>query len=217
MSGLRYTLLSDGTSDRALLFAIRWALQQRDVRIDKEEIADVSGLMRRHSPLKDRLAATARLYGETDLLFVHRDAEKEPSKVRVREVVAAAETCNVGVPVVPVVPVRMTEAWLLIDEQAIRRASENPNGRMELKLPAPAKLEGLPDAKEVLFDLLRTASGRSGHRGLTSKDLGKMRHRVAELTSDWAPLRKLPSFRAFEAALDGEPALERFRLAAAGR
>jgi hypothetical protein len=38
-------------------------------------------------------------------------------------------------PVVCVVPVRMMEAWLLIDEMAIRRVAGNPNGRIPIELP----------------------------------------------------------------------------------
>jgi hypothetical protein len=36
---------------------------------------------------------------------------------------------------IPVVPVRMTEAWLLADEFAIRSAPGNPNGTQSLDLP----------------------------------------------------------------------------------
>ena len=52
-----------------------------------------------------------------------------------------------GMPVrhVLVIPVRMTEAWLLIDELALRRAAGNPNGRNPLDLPALKDLEALPE------------------------------------------------------------------------
>lgn len=61
-------------------------------------------------------------------------------------------------PFVPVVPIRMTEAWLLIDEQAIRTASNNPNGIKTLDIPRINRLEHLPDHKNVLFEKIKMAS-----------------------------------------------------------
>ena len=64
------------------------------------------------------------------MLFIHRDAEREPHEKRVAEVEAALEGVELGeTQPVPVVPIRMQEAWLLFDERAIRYASGNPKGR----------------------------------------------------------------------------------------
>lgn len=97
----------------------------------------------------------------------------------------------------------MTEAWLLLDESAIRRAAGNPNGREALRLPPLRRLEDVPDAKAVLRDLLITASGLAGprRRKRLQRDLGVRVQRVAELISDFSPLRSLPAFEAFEAEL----------------
>ncbi len=103
---------------------------------------------------------------------------------------------------VPVVPVRMTEAWLLIDEGAIRRAASNPNGTQELELPAIARLEDLSDPKTALHDMLLKASEKRGRRlDQFRKRIPSAVHRVAELITDFRPLRQLDAFRAFEAAL----------------
>ncbi len=54
---------------------------------------------------------------------------------RLAEIKAALESME-GIPVtVPIVPVTMTEAWLLFDERAIRRAADNPAGENSLQLP----------------------------------------------------------------------------------
>jgi hypothetical protein len=50
----------------------------------------------------------------------------------------------------------MTEAWLLIDEKAIREAAGNPKGRQPLNLPKPSKTEELSDPKETLKPIFRT-------------------------------------------------------------
>ena len=76
-----------------------------------------------------------------DLLFVHRDAEKESYDFRRQQVEAAVD----GGHHVPVIPVRMSEAWLLHEEAAIRRGSGNPVGRTALELPQPKDVEALVD------------------------------------------------------------------------
>jgi hypothetical protein len=63
---------------------------------------------------------------------------------------------DVKLPVVCVIPVKMTEAWLLIDEKAIREAAGNPKGRQPLNLPKPSKTEELSDPKETLKPIFRT-------------------------------------------------------------
>jgi hypothetical protein len=102
-----------------------------------------------------------------------------------------------SIPHVCVIPVRMTEAWLMFDETAIRRASGNPNGNVPLDLPPLKNLESLADPKEVLHKALCKASQRHGRR------LKKWRpdEAVAWIThhaGDFSPLRQLPAFAALE-------------------
>lgn len=52
--------------------------------------------------------------------------------------------------------------------------------------------------KDVLYDLLRTASSLSGRR-LKKFSASKEARRVAEFIDDFTPLRRLPAFNAFEA------------------
>ncbi len=63
-----------------------------------------------------------------------------------------------------IIPIRMTEAYLLISEDTIRNAAENKHGTIPLKIPGLSLLECLPNPKEVLNDLLRAASEKSGRR-----------------------------------------------------
>jgi hypothetical protein len=98
--------------------------------------------------------------------------------------------------VVPVVPVRMLEAWLLSDESALRTAAGNPNGRRPLELPRIQEIESLPDPKGILHDLLRQAS-ELGSRRRRNVEVSAIR--VAERTEDFSRLRGLQAFRALEA------------------
>jgi hypothetical protein len=97
--------------------------------------------------------------------------------------------------VIPVVPVRETEAWLLCDEMAIRSGARNPNGRVHLALPRPNRVESIADPKRLLTDLLRTASELRG-RHLDRLVIDPVA--VAVRITDFSPLRQLPAFQAFE-------------------
>ncbi|HSN99655.1 MAG TPA: DUF4276 family protein, partial [Candidatus Nanopelagicales bacterium] len=123
------------------------------------------------------------------LIFVHRDAEKIAHDERRREIPAEDD-------IIPIIPVRMTEAWLLIDEGALRTAAGNPNGSVPLDIPDIARLERLPDPKEKLRALLAEASGLHGRRRQRF-DRAEAAARVAELIEDFSPLRRLPAFSAF--------------------
>lgn len=149
---LRITLVSDGSSDRTLLPIIRWLLVHRGfTRPIRDEWADLRRL--RNPP--DSLAAQVKIALEIDpcdVLFVHRDAETQGAAKRLEEIQSAVPQTPASV---PVVPVRMTEAWLLFDEALIRAAAGNPSGREPLDLPSLDRLEALPDPKATLFQLLR--------------------------------------------------------------
>jgi hypothetical protein len=92
-------------------------------------------------------------------------------------------------PLVCVVPVRMTEAWLLFDERAIRRAAGNPNGREPLPIVA-GNPENLPDPKGTLHEALRSASGLAGRRRKKFA-LTDAVQRVPDYIDDFRPLREL--------------------------
>jgi hypothetical protein len=95
----------------------------------------------------------------------------------------------------------MQEAWMLIDENAIRAAAGNPTGSIALAMPRLQRLEDLPDPKSVLRELLRKASELIGRR-LKKFSATAGAHRVAELIDDWRPLRRLAAFAEFERELD---------------
>ena len=189
--GLLFAVLADGPTDSALLPILRWAPRQADpdvvLRQPVFQVRNPAG-----APIPDAVRKLIENHGP-DLVFVHRDAEGALQEVRL-----------LGIPrhelVVPVVPVRMTEAWLLVDEQAIRRASGNPNGKEPLSLPPVGRLEREPDPKRLLLDLLRTASGLHGRRLKRFRSVPALR-RVADFIADFSALRGLPAFRRFESDL----------------
>lgn len=198
MTYIQYTLVTDGPSDQLLRHPIDWLLTRLTPFDFDGEWANPSSFGRPHG-LTARLGAALETY-PCQLLFVHRDAERDPRETRVSEIERAIERLSAPPPAVCVVPVRMTEAWLLIDKRALREAASNPNGRIELVLPAAKTLESLPDPKGILRKLLETASGLNRRR-LKRFRWSQARQRLAELIDDYSPLEQLPAFRSFRAEL----------------
>jgi len=185
---LRLALLADGSSDHALLRVIEWTLRAQHSNLPISE----PGFEVRHGDLGEAVRDVIRVH-RPHLVFVHRDAETEALAVR------RGEIPEIQHPLVRVVPVRMTEAWLLIDEGAIRLAAGNPNGKMAIALPPPATLESIPNPKALLHSALVQASSTSGRRQKRfRRDLGLAVQRVAEYVDDFSVLRALEAFRAFE-------------------
>jgi hypothetical protein len=203
MKELRYTLLSDGSSDKALLPLLTWLLRSHHVECAiQSNWADLRRLPKPPKKLEQRIISSIELY-PCDLLFVHRDAERETREKRVDEIneaIALASKSLSVPPAVCVVPVRMQEAWLLFDEAALRRASGNPRAKQPLQLPVLTRVEQMPNPKNELYALLRSASGLTGRR---LKDFPVREHaiRVTELINDFTPLRSLPAFMTLEAEI----------------
>jgi Domain of unknown function (DUF4276) len=202
MKNLCYTLLCDGGSDRVLIDILNWLLKEHLLGcVIQDEWADLS---RSQDPDRKTLEGRIRLSLEQypcDLLFIHRDAEKESRERRVQEIQEAlAKTEISNPPTVCIIPIHMTEAWLLFDLAAIRKAADNPNGTKNLTIPAWSQIEREPDPKEVLFDLLRQASELRSTRLKKFKVPPKV-HRLAELIEDFSPLRQLTAFQSLESEL----------------
>lgn len=204
MNELRYTLLSDGSSDSALIPILTWVLRAAGVQwAIQAEWAELRLLRVAPKSLPERIRWSLELY-PCDLLFIHRDAEKQSRQRRMQEIQHAVQEAaeSISVPsVIPVIPVRMQEAWLLFDETALRIAAANPRGRETLQLPRIAELERLSDPKAVLHSLLNEASGLSGRR-LKKFAPRYAAHRVAELIEDFSPLRELSAFQLVEAEIE---------------
>jgi len=200
MSPVRYTLITDGPSDRCLRRIINWVLEAIPGVASVgfvDQFADVRELSERPHGRGQKAKLAVKLF-PCDVLFVHRDAERASRATRVDEIIQAVQGIAL-LRYVPVVPVRMTEAWLLIDERAIRVAAGNPNGHVALDIPPVGRLESLPDPKETLRRLLLTASELSGRRREKLKrDLPSRVQRVADLIADFDLLRHLSAFSAFE-------------------
>ncbi len=197
MERLEFTLLADGSSDAILIHPLTWLLRQHISGPVDGIWADLRRLPRPPKELRARIESALDLY-PSDLLFIHRDAEGEPHERRLAEIEKALS----GIPglIVPVIPIRMQEAWLLIDEAALRRAAGNPNGRMRLEMPPLDGLEDLKDPKHILHTLLLTASGQTGRRR-SKLNPHRQAMRIGELIDDYGALKHLSAFNQVEARI----------------
>ena len=171
-SKLTFTLLSDGSSDKVLIKILTWIIKQHLSNVPV--LAKFGDLRRLPDPpkkLEERIQAALEYYA-CDILFVHRDAEKYSSEDRKHEVAEAwqrIKSVNSKIYMVAVIPIRMTEAWLLFDEESIKIAAGNPNYSDNLLLPSFQHIEKLPNPKADLYELIKKASNLRGRK------LGKLK------------------------------------------
>lgn len=195
MSGRQVTFafLREGTSDDGLIPHLRTLIIRCGATEAIGQARDYRG-----TPLnKLRMLRAEGI--TTDLVFVHRDADRARPEDRRAEIGDAAVDCNLSSSVVPVVPVQELEAWLLTDEQALRQIVGRPNGRAELGLPRLAAIETTPSPKERLKDALLAASGTTGRRRVQErKDFEKRRRALLERLDIDGPVRQLAAWRQLE-------------------
>ena len=161
-------LLCEGSSDRALVPHLRQLLSHCGAPVVVGSAIALSTIRDpgpgRGSVLERKIHTILSNESEIDLLFIHRDADAVGYENRSREIAEALRNLEFETGHVPVIPVRATEAWILLDDDAIRRVAGNPRGRQPLNLPRPARVEREIDPKRALEIALTTASGHSGNR-----------------------------------------------------
>jgi len=168
---------------------IEWAIHRLDPEVEilepefRKRIGSVPDFLRTHE-------------SDAMIIFVHRDSENRPLEHRLREF------DDVNRPdVVPVVPVRMSEAWVLFDGRAIARAAGSP--AVAVSAPKIGDIEGISDPKsrldELLFHAAGTPTGRHGRN--FNRSIVQRRVSVATYIADYGPLEGLPAFRRFQGAL----------------
>jgi len=150
-----------------------------------------------------RLNCVLAFDSDFQVLLVHRDTEGMDVTQRYSEIVDGMTQCEISWPFVPIIPIRMTEAWLLLDESAIRSVAGHPSGTMSLGLPAANKVESLPDPKATLQEALRTASGCSGRRlQKFRRDFPEHRRQLLERLDRTGTVRQLSAWTALEQATE---------------
>jgi len=196
--------IAEGTSDGPLADLVATLCAERGLLLDIT-IPDFSLLQDKVK--KDpgsRLSASRELMGaEVDVVIIHRDTDNTDTAKRLAEMHEAMAADGRTVPLIPVIPVRMTEAWSLLDEAAIRSAAGNPNGRNSLTLPKPNRVESIADPKQLLREVLLEASGATGRRRrMVAARFDQNRRRLLQDIDPNGPISQLPSWQALVEAVD---------------
>lgn len=150
---VRATFLGEGKFDDGLIqiLARLWERIAPDFEIELESGRQL--LEVQDAPSRAEKIQLLVKHHQPDLLFVHRDADKAGVAARRVEI---ERDCD-GSLHVPVIPIQETEAWLLLDEDAIREVVGNSKGTKPLNLPKLADVEDTHNAKERLQAALRNA------------------------------------------------------------
>ena len=162
---IHFILVGEGTSDDGLIPH----LENLCIDLGADEVTGTGVDFRRldqpvgHS-LEAKLGAAVQLEPEANLFFVHRDADSPDPAPRYAEIASAVAAVEVAQEWVALVPVQETEAWLLLDEAAIRLVARKPRGRTPLNLPRARQIEAVANPKERLREALVVASEASGRK-----------------------------------------------------
>lgn len=186
---LTWAIVADGGTDRLLIPVIQWAIHRLDPDVEILE----PEFRKRRGTVEESIGACS---SGAMIIFVHRDSENVSLQERLREFK------NVTRPnVVPVVPVQMSEAWILFDGQAVAKAAGSRAGAVPV--PRITEIESIGNPKGRLDELLFLAAGTpAGRRGRNfRRSITQRRVSVAEYIMDYSPLEDVPAFRAFQESL----------------
>lgn len=206
MSGRSYSgiFIGEGSSDMPISDIVEGIFFDRgiSVHLSKPDF----GLLGRWvaKDVRSRLEASESLTdGRIDIAVVHRDADNVGSAVRRAEISEAVDSLKYNALVVPVVPIRMTEAWLLLDEAAIRMVAGNPRGRTHLDLPKCHEVESHADPKKLLSECLLKAADVTGRRReRVAKRFSQNRRQLLERLDRHGAVTELESWKSLVSDID---------------
>jgi hypothetical protein len=169
--------------------------------VEVSDVLDLQPLPRTHGqPRAQRIAAVAREARVAwSILFIHADSDGDQGRAIQERIEPARALLQAewGAQSVAVVPVRMTEAWVLADFQALKGAFGTTMSEHDLGL-ADAEAHGpdrLTDPKATLEAAFRASRGRRRARSVAPY-FGM----IGE-TASFDELRKLDAYRRMEGEL----------------
>jgi hypothetical protein len=165
MTTIHFVFIGEGSSDAGLIPH----LENLCIELGADEVTgtavDYQRLQENFSrTVEAKLMAAIQLEPSANLYFIHRDPDTPEASERYREISDAVVACSLGQQWVAVIPVQETEAWILLDEVAIRKVAGRPGGREPLNLPRPSRVEAIAQPKEQLKEALVRAANVTGRR-----------------------------------------------------
>lgn len=168
------------------------------------DIVDVQNIEIEKSTFENDVIAASRKGVEDfgmSVLCIHTDADAptdadrfdnkvNPASAKIK--MMSGEVCKI---IVPVVPVQMTEAWMLADKDLLKSRIGATESNRELGFDKHP--EQIGDPKKVINDAIRTVQQERSRRHRNNSDIYALYHQIGESVS-LDSLRQLPSFRKFE-------------------
>ena len=207
-------LFAEGPTDDRFLNSVARRTASRILSLDSMSFVDVPELqiINRRSNMSpmDRIFHAAQAAHGHHLLLVHVDADArsrdaawseriEPGMQRVGEAFNdGAQVCD---KIVPVIPIRMTESWMLADPAALIAVVGTNTSPTDLSLPGnPSQVERIADPKKKLREVLNIALGGRSHRRRRDRNIGRLYEPLArEINLD--RLAGIPAYRKFQTDL----------------
>jgi hypothetical protein len=195
---ITFLLLCEGTSDMPLAQVIEKLVVRSGANpVTGIPRASERGLRSTEDKLEHLLEIIRSLDLEQqslDFVVVHCDADSKDPEMRIAKIRDAL--IEKGIIGIPVVPVQMTEAWLLTDADAIRTVVGRPSKQTDLQLPAISRIEHTHDPKRTLFNALREASDTTGRdRKKLNSNLGEYRRRLLQRIDIDGEVNRLSSWK----------------------
>lgn len=194
---INFLYICEGSSDSSLIDHIKSTLIECGADEADGECPDFSIFPKPVGrDVKSKVDAALKYRPGANCIFIHRDADNAGVDVRKEEILNATKHINKNIKVVPIIPIKMLESWLLVSERSIRIAAENRNGNMKLNLPKPSNIERLSDPKGYLKKVLTEASGLTGKR-LKKFSFEKARHYLVQNIDFNGEIKNLSSHKDF--------------------
>ena len=210
MKSLVMALLAEGSTDNRFLNSIAQRTASRILNLKSMSVVDVPELQiispRATGSQVDRILYAAQAAHGHHLLLVHADADARTFKTAWSERIEPGlfeirEAHKRGTPVcdriVPVIPIRMTESWMLADPDALVAVIGTSVSPRELSLPnKPSQVETIAHPKTKLQEVLNVAVGGSSRRR-RAREIGRIYEPLAR-GIDIERLARVPAFRKFQ-------------------
>jgi len=200
---VQFVLISEGSSDNGLISHLEsvciyaGADEARGIALDRQRLPPSVG-----NKVSDKLRAAMILEPQANLFLIHRDSDAPDPQLRYEEVRQAVNECQLQKPWVAIIPIQETEAWLLLDESAIRRIASKPNGTKPLGLPTADTVENESSPKERLKQAIFDANPVAGRRHEKLKrDFPTHRQILLQGLSIDGAIRNVPSWQRMKADL----------------
>lgn len=166
----------------------------------------------------ENIAAVARQVAGFHLLFVHADADSptadrawreriQPGLALITQAQAAAEA--ICADVVPVIPIHMTEAWMLVDHEVLLDVIGTTMQPHQLPRLSAQQIEDIADPKARLVETMQTALASRPKRVRRQRSSSELYEPLGRRIA-LARLAQLPSYQRF--VDDLRQALARLRL-----